>query len=72
MAMMTTNVAGFSGLNAAVAHWFADLKDGAHKRALYERTVRELSMLSEADLDDLGLCRADIRDAAFEAVYGRK
>jgi uncharacterized protein YjiS (DUF1127 family) len=71
MAMMTTNVAGFSGLNASVARWFADVKDGAQKRALYERTVRELSELSTQELEDLGLNRYSIQDVAFEAVYGK-
>lgn len=35
----------------------------------YRRTLRELDQLSDRELDDLGLCRADLRRAAYDAVY---
>lgn len=72
MAMMTTNVASFAGLNAAVANWFADTRKAATQRAAYRQTVNELSRLSEQELEDLGLNYADIRDAAYHAVYASK
>ena len=36
----------------------------------YNRTVAELSKLSNRDLTDLGLSRSSIRAAAHAAVYG--
>ena len=36
----------------------------------YRKTVRILSDLSRAELDDLGLGRGDIENVAHKAVYG--
>lgn len=38
---------------------------------LYRRTLRELQDLSVRDMDDLGLNPSNLRQAAFEAVYGK-
>jgi uncharacterized protein YjiS (DUF1127 family) len=38
---------------------------------LYRRTLDELQALSARDLADLGLNRSMLRQAAFEAVYGK-
>jgi uncharacterized protein YjiS (DUF1127 family) len=40
------------------------------QRKQYARTVAELSQLSDRDLDDLGVHRADIHAIARESVYG--
>lgn len=37
---------------------------------LYRTTVKELSALSDRELADLGLYRADIRALAIETTYG--
>jgi uncharacterized protein YjiS (DUF1127 family) len=49
----------------------ADLADRAAKSRLYNQTRTELSQLTERDLSDLGLCRADIDDVAYQAAYGK-
>ncbi len=38
---------------------------------LYRRTLDELNELSDREMADLGLSRAMLRRAAFEAVYGK-
>lgn len=40
------------------------------KYYFYRRTVRELSELSNRELQDLGFSRSEIRRVAKEAVYG--
>ena len=40
-------------------------------RSVYKNTVSELSRLSDRELDDLGLCRADISTIASQAVAAR-
>lgn len=37
---------------------------------LYRRTLTELGGMDAHDLAEIGLCRSNIRSAAFEAVYG--
>ena len=34
------------------------------KRASYKRTVKELSRLTDFELNDIGICRGDIRNIA--------
>jgi uncharacterized protein YjiS (DUF1127 family) len=45
--------------------------EAAAKRALYRRTVRELAMLSDRDLADIGISRLSIEDLAREHAYGK-
>jgi uncharacterized protein YjiS (DUF1127 family) len=53
----------------------AALKDSVvtalNQRRIYERTVTELSGLSDRDLTDLGISRLSIPDLAREAAYGK-
>jgi len=44
--------------------------DRMEKRRAYRRTLQQLSVLSERELDDLGLGRDDLRTIARRAVYG--
>lgn len=37
----------------------------------YRTTLAELSMLTDRDLDDLGIRRADVHAIAAEAAYGK-
>ncbi|MDW4497353.1 hypothetical protein R5H30_05115 [Sulfitobacter sp. D35] len=46
------------------------LRTAAHKRAVYNRTVRELSTMPLDTALDLGLYREDARANAHRAVYG--
>lgn len=41
------------------------------RRAIYNQTKRELAALSNRDLSDLGLSRANISEVAREAAYGK-
>ena len=47
-----------------------ELKAAFQRRALYRRTIRELRLLSDRDLGDLGIARCSIKSRAYEAVYG--
>jgi len=48
---------------AAFAEW-------RRRRALFANTVNELTHLTDRDLADLGIPRADIRAIAREAAFG--
>ena len=45
------------------------LKDAIARRRVFNQTLYELSHLSDRDLSDLGLSRANIADVAREAAY---
>lgn len=49
----------------------AQFKASFARRAVYNQTVRELVVLSDRELADLGISRADIRTVALEAAYGK-
>ena len=40
------------------------MKLRAEKKAAYNRTVKELSKLNDFELNDIGICRGDIRNIA--------
>ena len=44
-------------------------KDAMERRRVYNQTLFELKGLSDRDLADLGLARANIADVAREAAY---
>lgn len=55
--------------------WLADVREALATRAAQYRTFRttlsELEGLTDRDLADLGVHRADIRGIARDAAYGR-
>jgi len=53
------------GLVARVAAWWA-------QHQAYNRTVKELSILTDRELDDLGISRFDIPQVAMDAVASRR
>jgi uncharacterized protein YjiS (DUF1127 family) len=62
--------------NAATGwQWLGDLRGTLAERfanyKIYRTTLAELENLSDRDLADLGIHRADIRDVAREAVARR-
>lgn len=57
-----------SGLFAQIRSLIASGKERAAKRAVYRRTLNELRMLSDRDLQDLGLHRSMIREVALDAA----
>lgn len=51
------------------AAFFKVSRDSFERRRVFNQTVAELSNLSDRDLADLGLVRANIADIAREAAY---
>jgi uncharacterized protein YjiS (DUF1127 family) len=49
---------------------YADFQAARALRSKYVETVRELNALTSRDLEDLGISRAEIKDIAWEHVYG--
>jgi len=47
-----------------------NLVDSFRKWSAYRQTVRELSMLDDRELNDLGIARGDIDGLARSHVYG--
>ncbi len=68
MAYVNTRSASV-GIADRVANIVKSVKDAVERRRVYAQTVRELSSLTDRDLTDLGLARANIRDLAREAAY---
>lgn len=58
-----TETAGFSGLWARVSKALADYR-------IYRQTLDELEALNDRELADLGLSRLQVRDVAYDSVYG--
>ncbi len=50
-------IEGFSDLRRS-------MKLRAERKASYKRTINELSKLTEFELNDIGICRGDIRNIA--------
>ena len=55
------------GLSGLIARIRKSLKD----YRLYQNTLQELRMLSDRELDDLGISKHVIAEVAYDAVYGR-
>ena len=53
-----------------IASLFADIKRRRAEHEMYRRTLNELRALSDRELSDLGLSRADIHAVAREAACG--
>ncbi len=68
MAYVNTRSASV-GIADRVANIVKSVKDAVERRRVYAQTVRELSSLTDRDLTDLGLARANIHDLAREAAY---
>ncbi len=62
---------GEGGLRGRLAHLLAWYHAQRERRRLYGQTVRELSQLSDRDLDDIGISRCDIRAIAAEHTRER-
>ena len=51
---------------------YENVRAAWHKRALYNRTLRELRALPrDLAIEDLGISPADADRIAYDAVYGR-
>lgn len=58
-------------LRERFSSFFAGLRESRLRRRLYKQTLRELSTLSERELNDLGLHRSMISTVAMQAAYGK-
>jgi uncharacterized protein YjiS (DUF1127 family) len=58
--IMTADKIGLPGL----ANWFKKLYAKHQERAMIKRTIKELSRLSDRELNDMGLARGDIWSVA--------
>lgn len=58
-------------LSEFAARLVASVKENRARRAIYNRTLGELSAMSDRDLADIGIARVQIEDIAFEAAYGK-
>lgn len=56
-------------LSERIQNFRANLRASRERRALYNRTVRELELLSDRDLADLGIARQSIHNIAYEHAY---
>lgn len=66
----TTRAASFS-LADRFSGILAQIKATMARRAVYAQTVRELNVLSDRELSDLGIARYEINAVAAEAAYGK-
>ena len=66
----STRVVG-NGLADRFAAFVKAIKLAAQRRAVYDRTVRELNGLTNRELADLGIARLNIQDVARAAAYGK-
>ncbi len=71
--MAYVNNARTATLGLADRFWalVATVKANAVKRRIYENTVRELNVLTDRELTDLGISRLSIEDVARVAAYGK-
>ena len=51
--------------------FFKQLGERYARHRLYRQTLNEMSALSNRELRDLGLCRAQIKSIAWEHVYDK-
>lgn len=71
MAYVNSSRAASYTLADRVSGVLAQIKAHLARRAVYNQTVRELVQLTDRELADLGIARADIHAVAHEAAYGK-
>ena len=49
--------------------FYFSLKDRVQKRRAYNKTVRELSKMTDRDLADIGFSRSEIKARALKSIY---
>ena len=69
MAFVTSTRATHVSFYDRFAALLGGLKDLIARRRVFNQTLYELNHLSDRDLSDLGLSRANIADVAREAAY---
>lgn len=71
MAYVNSSRAASFSLADRISGVLALTKASLARRAVFNQTVRELNTLTDRELADLGIARADIRAVAHEAAYGK-
>lgn len=71
MTSTTVNAPFAAADRGFIKNLFANWAEARAKRAVYKSTVRELSVLSDRELSDLGLSRYTIQSVAMEAAYAK-
>ena len=71
MAFLTDTFTAPISLSEKFAATWARFVENRAKRAVYTQTMRELSMLSTRELNDLGIHRSNIRRIAYETAYAK-
>ena len=68
MTTLVANTIGWPGLSS----WWENYRENSRKHRAYRETVRELERLSDAELRDIGLSRANIRSIALETHFDNR
>lgn len=71
MSYVTTFTAVRSGIPECLGAAMTSVGDALRKRRLYNQTFRELAVLTDRELSDLGINRVLIPEIAAEAAYGK-
>lgn len=71
MAYVSSNRSATLSVASRLVEMMKEASEAYTAWRLYRRTLDELGQLSERELKDLGLNRSTLRQAAFEATYGR-
>lgn len=71
MAYVNSSRAASFSLADRISGVLAQIKVQIARRSVYNQTVRELVQLTDRELADLGIARADIHAVAHEAAYGK-
>lgn len=71
MAILNATRSPALGLGDRLVALLAQAKSAYQRNALYRQTLRELNVLTERELADLGIHRSQIRLIATEAAYGK-
>ena len=70
MAFLTDTLTGRNDLGHTFAAWVETTKERLAKRKMRLETLRELKSLSDKELADIGVSRAEIPGVAYRVAYG--
>lgn len=71
MAYVNSTRAANANSREGIAAVILSFRTAIERRRLYNRTFRELSALSERELNDLGIHRSMIAEISRQAAYGK-
>jgi uncharacterized protein YjiS (DUF1127 family) len=69
--MAYVNVRTTASFRDRIAALLASVQENRARNAVYRQTVRELNMLTDRELGDLGINRLSIERIAHEAAFGK-